>query len=354
MPSSANGWKVAQRAEALGFNSIWFWDSPLICGDPFAALAAAAIKTSKIRLGTAVYVPANRSPVVTASGFATLNGLAPGRISFAAGTGTTAVRTLDEPPMKMKDFAEHMRITMALLRDEDVDIEINGRSRNIRLVHPDTGLINIKDPIDIYIAAGGPKMRAMTARFGVGWMNAVGPYGPGVAQDTADMREKWAEAGRKPEDLVCINSVGGLLLRDGEDYNSPRVRAAIGPTSQCIVHFFADLELSQGQEVSFPIHDSVRKAVAAYKELYRPIHEQGKGYQWVYKGHCMFIRPEEEHILTPELIRDLSMTATREDMDEKIDVFRKAGIDELAITCTIGHEDCLDDWAVYFNLQPRT
>ena len=64
-PSAAESWKLAERAEALGFNSIWLWDSPLVCGDVFAALASAAVKTSKIRLATGVYVPANRDPSVT-------------------------------------------------------------------------------------------------------------------------------------------------------------------------------------------------------------------------------------------------------------------------------------------------
>ena len=91
-PSCAESWKVAERAEALGFNSIWFWDSPIVCGDPFAALASSAVNTSKIRLGTGVYVPANRDPSVTASGFATINALAPGRVDLCAGTGNTARR----------------------------------------------------------------------------------------------------------------------------------------------------------------------------------------------------------------------------------------------------------------------
>ena len=77
MPFRPDTWKVAERAESLGFNSIWLWDSPLVCGDVFAALASAAVKTSKIRLATGVYVPANRDPSVTASGFATINALVP-------------------------------------------------------------------------------------------------------------------------------------------------------------------------------------------------------------------------------------------------------------------------------------
>jgi hypothetical protein len=48
--------------------------------DPFVAMAAAAMKTTKINLGTGVLVPSNRIAPVTANCLASLNHLAPGRI----------------------------------------------------------------------------------------------------------------------------------------------------------------------------------------------------------------------------------------------------------------------------------
>ena len=78
--SASDSWKAAQRAEELGFTHAWFYDTQMITADPFVAMAAAALKTSKIRLGTGVLVPSNRIAAVTANAFATLNGLAPGRI----------------------------------------------------------------------------------------------------------------------------------------------------------------------------------------------------------------------------------------------------------------------------------
>ena len=61
----------------------------MLAGDPFVAMGAAALKTSRIRLGTGVLVPTNRIPAVTASAFATLNAMAPGRgcIFFASDEG---------------------------------------------------------------------------------------------------------------------------------------------------------------------------------------------------------------------------------------------------------------------------
>ena len=66
IPTSGESWKVAQRAEELGFTHAWFYDTQMLVGDPFVAMGAAALKTSRIRLGTGVLVPTNRIAAVTA------------------------------------------------------------------------------------------------------------------------------------------------------------------------------------------------------------------------------------------------------------------------------------------------
>ena len=57
---AADSWKIVQRAEELGFDHAWFIDSPLINADLFVSMAAAAMKTERIRLGTGVLIPSNR------------------------------------------------------------------------------------------------------------------------------------------------------------------------------------------------------------------------------------------------------------------------------------------------------
>src|SRR6202790_803508 len=92
--TSSDSWKLAQRAEELGFTHPCFSDTQVITGDCFVAMAPAALKTSRIRLGTGVLVPSNRIAAVTANAFATLGGLAPGRIDFGVGPGFPARRPL--------------------------------------------------------------------------------------------------------------------------------------------------------------------------------------------------------------------------------------------------------------------
>ena len=52
--TASDSWKLAQRAEELGFTHAWFFDTQMITGDCFVAMAAAALKTSRIRLGAGV------------------------------------------------------------------------------------------------------------------------------------------------------------------------------------------------------------------------------------------------------------------------------------------------------------
>src|ERR1700733_2167291 len=151
IPTSHDSWKVAQRAEELGFSHAWFYDTQMLVGDPFVAMGAAALKTSRIHLGTGVLVPTNRIPAVTASAFATLNAMAPGRIDFGVGTGFSARRAMGLGGMKLADMEEYIRIVYALLNGETLETTIEGKSRKIRFLNPDFGLINTRDPIRLHV-----------------------------------------------------------------------------------------------------------------------------------------------------------------------------------------------------------
>jgi 5,10-methylenetetrahydromethanopterin reductase len=78
LATAADSWKVVKRAEELGFTRAWFYDTQLLNADIFVAMGAAAVTTSRIRLGTGVLIPSNRIAPVAASALMSLNALAPG------------------------------------------------------------------------------------------------------------------------------------------------------------------------------------------------------------------------------------------------------------------------------------
>ena len=73
--------ELTRRAEALGFEYGWLFDSHVLWRDPYPLLTLMIGATSTMRFGTCVTNPATREPSVTASSLAVLNELSGGRIS---------------------------------------------------------------------------------------------------------------------------------------------------------------------------------------------------------------------------------------------------------------------------------
>src|SRR6185295_4985527 len=74
--------ELAERAEGLGFDSVWVGDSVLARPrfEALTTLAAIAGRTQRVQLGTAVLLPMLRHPVVLANEVANLDHIANGRL----------------------------------------------------------------------------------------------------------------------------------------------------------------------------------------------------------------------------------------------------------------------------------
>src|SRR5215510_5431845 len=95
-PQTAPLLAMAERAEAAGFDSVWIGDSLVARPrhEPLTLLAAVAARTRRVRLGTAVLLPALRNPVVLAHVVGTLDRVAEGRVILGVGIAadTPAIR----------------------------------------------------------------------------------------------------------------------------------------------------------------------------------------------------------------------------------------------------------------------
>lgn len=106
---------VAQKAEALGFDSLWLGEHPVMpvhstspapgssggpipdfysrLVDPFVALARASAVTTTLKLGTGVTLVPERNPLVLAKEVATLDYFSRGRFLFGIGAGWNQAET---------------------------------------------------------------------------------------------------------------------------------------------------------------------------------------------------------------------------------------------------------------------
>jgi len=340
--TDAESWRVVRRAEELGFTRAWFYDTQMLSADPFVAMAGAALKTTKIRLGTGVLIPSNRLAPVTANAFASLNKLAPGRIDFGIGTGFTGRRAMGLGAVKLADMEEYVRVVMALLRGETVEAEIEKKKRLIRLLNPELGLINTRDPIPLWVAASGPRARGLTAKLGAGWIATAGDVEGAIAA-IADMQEHWRDAGREPERLDAVVLTGGAILEEGEPADSPRAVAQAGPRAAMLLHRAVDAALAELPMMA-PMPPAVAEIVAGYVELARKFTPQGAHYLENHRGHLMFVKPEERRFVTAELIRRTTYTATEKEIKERFAALAEAGYSEIAVQIVPGQEHAIEDW----------
>jgi len=342
--TSSDSWKLALRAEELGFTHAWFYDTQMITADCFVAMAAAAMKTSRIRLGTGVLVPSNRIAAVTANALATLNGLAPGRIDFGIGTGFSARRAMGLGSMKLSDMEEYIRVVYSLLAGDTVETAIEGKQRKIRFLNPEIGLFNTIDPIPLHISAYGPRSQSLTAKLGAHWKCFIQDV-PGALGAVQGMQQTWTKTGRAETDLYATAWVCGCVLQPGESVDSERVIAQAGPRAATLLHRAADVD-QQGWENTMNVaHQGIEQEVSGYVELARSFEPADARYLFNHRGHFVFVKPEEKRFISAELIRRTTFTATEQELTQRIEALRSSGWNQIVVPIVPGQEAAIEDWA---------
>ena len=148
LPTPADSWKTVKRAEDAGFSTAWFYDTQVLSADIFVAMGAAAVKTDRIRLGTGVLIPSNRIVPVAANGLATLNALAPGDLC-RLWNGLHRSAEHGSWTLQDSDMNEYIRVLWRCCEGRAPDFHIEGKTRKVGFLNPETKLINIEDQIPI-------------------------------------------------------------------------------------------------------------------------------------------------------------------------------------------------------------
>ena len=160
--------ELAQRAEALGFESVWM---PEAYGtDAISILGALAARTQRIQLGTGIVNVFSRTPALLAQTAATLDLISGGRFILGLGTSGHQVVTgwhgmaFDRPLLRMR---ETMAIVRQVLRRDRLifDGEVFHLDKGLKLLaHP------VRATVPIYLATLTPGGLRLTGELADGWI----------------------------------------------------------------------------------------------------------------------------------------------------------------------------------------
>jgi alkanesulfonate monooxygenase len=262
LPDAAALIAYAERAEALGFDSLWVWDHiflgvdpPFPIIEPLTLLAAIAARTRRIRLGTGVLVLPLRNPVVLAKELASLERIAGGRLLLGLAAGWYR-REFDAVGVPFGERGRLMDRNLEILQRLWTETQVDAEYPPHRLRGANLSPKPARLPP---ILIGGYVDRVLKrAALNGGWLTYF--YTPqGFAQSWAKVCGHAEAAGRDPAALVNANQLpiyvgasraaveGEMMEWLGEEWDyaawsqSTKDAAIIGTIDDCVAQLHAQL-----------------------------------------------------------------------------------------------------------------
>lgn len=223
--------EVAQRAEALGYRSLWTFqrllvavdgdDQPVLppqyrsVEDPLAILAFLAGVTDRARLGVAIVNLPFMAPVVLAKQLTTIDRLSGGRLDAGFGLGwspdefAAAGVDLDHRGARAE---EHLACLRAIWTDDVV--EVDGPRYRVPRSRIDPKPVQQPHP-PILLGGAAPAALRRIGRLADGWISSSQADLSRIDQSIAVIRDAAIAAGRDPDALRFICR-GVVKVRDGE------------------------------------------------------------------------------------------------------------------------------------------
>jgi probable F420-dependent oxidoreductase len=231
---------VARHAELLGFDSVWLHDHLFmpatirarypynesgVAGfayrqdiyDPLAMMAAIAVNTKKVRIGTSVLIIPYRDPVVLARMLATADHLSHGRILLGLGVGWMqeefeALGIGEYYPIRGSITDEWIRICIALWTGQQ-PVSHNGRVRSFEGLDPQPRPLQ-QPHIPLWVGGKGDAAHRRVARYGSGY-HTITSTPAALREELALVRAEMERRGRDPGELVI--SMLGPAVSIGRD-----------------------------------------------------------------------------------------------------------------------------------------
>ena len=189
----------AARAEALGYDSLWVqhgvFTKPV---DPFILLTAAAMTTSRVKLGSSVLVLPLFHPLHVAKAAASVDQLSLGRLILGVGLGGHEARYPIfgiDPARRVRRFLDMLELIKRLWTEEEVSFD-NGEWRVERLTLEPKPVQQPHPPLWFGGRAEGAIKRAV--RLGDGFMGAGASRMESFLDVLGSLRRHLEASGRDP------------------------------------------------------------------------------------------------------------------------------------------------------------
>ncbi|HEX2742321.1 MAG TPA: TIGR03842 family LLM class F420-dependent oxidoreductase [Rubrobacter sp.] len=193
-PPASRVIELTRKAEDLGFGYAWTFDSHILWQEPYVIHSQMLSATENIVVGTFVTNPVSRDPSVTASTFATLNGMFGNRTICGIGRGDSVVRVLGRKPTTLKQLEEAMHVIKELAEGREVDYG----DVKVRIPWVEDG------KLDVWMAGYGPKALSLIGRKADGFILQLAD--PVILEWTMQhVHDAAKEAGRDPKSVkICV------------------------------------------------------------------------------------------------------------------------------------------------------
>ncbi len=238
MPPAARAIEFAQRAEADGFDSVWwpchlmgwhpdsvwnedftplakFQSSPHVYFEPLSMMGAVGAATERIRVGVAVTDVIRRHPAMLAQQALTVDHLAGGRSILGLGSGERLNVTpygIDwrKPVGRLAEAIEVIRLLWGSDGPVDFDGDFFRLEKAVLGLQPHEG----RTP-PIWLASHGPRMLELCGRAADGWLPTnIDPES--YASKLQTVRASAEEAGRDP-DAITPSMLAYVLCAPDEE-----------------------------------------------------------------------------------------------------------------------------------------
>jgi F420-dependent oxidoreductase-like protein len=307
--------ELAQRADALGFYSVWTAEA--YGSDALTPLTWVGAQTKTIKLGTGIMQMPARAPTATAMAAATLDALSEGRVLLGIGASGPQVSEgwygveYGKPLKRTREYVEIIRRVLA----REGPLEFHGDYYDIP-VRGGTGLGKplklitrpVRNDIPIYLAAIGPKNVALAAEIGDGWLPVF--FSPEKYQDVfASTLEEGFARRTRPREGFDICATAPAIMDDDLDacraLVKPYLALYIGGMGARGRNFYNDLACRMGYEA----------AAGTIQDLYL----DGK-------------KEEAQAAVPDELVDEIALVGPKDRIAERVQAWKESGVTTLCVS----------------------